>query len=300
MLKFLRALITEPQWGIALALLLVVLPLTQFLGVALAVLLLLRRGDVYGQVGFVLVAVLIGFASNGYTLNGYTQTVWGVAFYFIPLWVMAMVLRRVQSLAFSIEAGTLVLMIMVAGAAWIVGSPTAAAIVDYWHTRGIDLYSDERVKPEVFAAVFELAWPLLVMLFQVLVLLFARWLQACMYYPSGFKADFHQLRLHKPMAALALILLVLGVVAPGGGITAASLLLEQLAWVSAVYLSLAGLGIVHWYVAFKGWSSFWLVGIYLIILIVPQVAVLVLGVNALVDSFFNIRQRVIAAKQRGM
>lgn len=295
MLERLKSLIDNPQRGILVGFLLALIPLAKFFAVVLLVLMLLRRGDKYAQLGYMLIAVAVGFAYNRYQLDNLGGSLWAIGLFFIPLWVMTMVLRQLRSLTLSLESGTLLMMLMVTVTWFIYGDLPANNLMLYMHAQGVDTTANGEIPAPVLAKIFLILWPLFLGLLQVWVLLLARWVQSDLYYPGGFRSDFHQLRLHKAVALGAILMTALTLLMG----PEQSILLYQLEPLASLLLLLAGLGLVHWYATFKGFKSFWLGGVYLIVFLVPQFAGLVLGVNALVDSFFNIRQRVIAAKQRG-
>jgi len=114
-------------------------------------------------------------------------------------------------------------------------------------------------------------------------LLLARWWQALLYNPGGFREEFHQLRLG-PIVALAC--LVCGLFHYYQGQDSAS-------WGTVFFLPLevAGIGLVHWLVARRGLGSQWLVIFYILLLFVAPLRG-VIAVLAVLDSVLNLRGRV--------
>lgn len=119
-------------------------------------------------------------------------------------------------------------------------------------------------------------------------LFIGRWLQALVYNPGGFRSEFHAIHLGRWMAGVAIVLLVLGNFA-GGGLADVSL--DLLFLVGAVY-SLQGLSLVHGVVAVTQAHVAWLVGLYLLMLFALPQVVLVLSAAGFADSLTDFRARL--------
>jgi len=120
------------------------------------------------------------------------------------------------------------------------------------------------------------------MFLAVMLLMLARWMQAALYNPGGFRQEFHQLRI-KHTVALSLMGLMLlanfGIVIPSS-------------WVLYLILPMmfSGVALIHAVVALKKLSSMWLVVFYALIML-PLVAQMVV-LLALVDSWYDFRTRL--------
>ena len=118
----------------------------------------------------------------------------------------------------------------------------------------------------------------------VAALALGRWWQSLLYNPGGFQQEFHGLRMPVWFAALLvlnLLLLILGM----------SNLLPVLP-VLAATLIVAGLALVHGVFGIKGYNSFWLGMLYLLLLFaLPYVSVLLILI-AMADSLMNFRHRL--------
>ncbi|MEM0954576.1 MAG: hypothetical protein AAGI24_10595 [Pseudomonadota bacterium] len=116
----------------------------------------------------------------------------------------------------------------------------------------------------------------------VVCLLLARWWQAQLYNPGGFRQEFHGLRFSTGTSA-ATVLLMLGI---------SSLGMEYRPWAAlfGLPLSLAGLGLMHARVAYRGQGSAYLTLFYLLWVTLDAVKVIVIGL-AIADSWFDFRQR---------
>jgi uncharacterized protein YybS (DUF2232 family) len=121
-------------------------------------------------------------------------------------------------------------------------------------------------------------------------LLLARWWQANLYNPGGFRAEFQQLRLPTSAAYVFLVLLV-AVTASSGGVHefAVNLLMPAL----MVYM-LAGFSVIHAICTHTRAGRFWLAGIYVGLMFIAPL-ILVIALVGLSDSWFNWRQRFASA-----
>ena len=117
----------------------------------------------------------------------------------------------------------------------------------------------------------------------VVSLVLARWWQAQLYNPGGFRSEFHELRL-PPVMALGLLAAAIGITAIGGDYAFWALIFT-------VPLGIAGLALVHGVVGRMQWGRGALVGVYLALLLIGW-AKFILLLMALVDSFVNIRARL--------
>ncbi len=117
----------------------------------------------------------------------------------------------------------------------------------------------------------------------ILCLLLARWWQAMLYNPGGFRDEFHALRLRPPMTIGLLVV----------GLALSSLGQAYTFWalIPALPLLFAGLGLVHGLIAKKGLGTQWLVGFYLLWFLLGPVKGL-LFVLAVIDSWLDFRSRI--------
>ena len=116
----------------------------------------------------------------------------------------------------------------------------------------------------------------------VVCLLLARYWQAALYNPGGFREEFHGLRL-APQFSVGLVLMMLGLGFAGS---------EYRPWAMlfALPLSIAGLGYIHARAAQRKLGSGWLGIFYLLWLLIDLVKLVVAGV-AVADSFIDLRSR---------
>lgn len=114
-------------------------------------------------------------------------------------------------------------------------------------------------------------------------LMLARYWQAGLYNPGGFRQEFHQLRL-PPLASIGLLALV--VLAPQWPS------LAMLSPVASVPLLLAGLALVHGVVGARNLGKGWLIGLYVLLVLFVRFAYPLIMFLAFVDSLFDFRSRM--------
>lgn len=120
------------------------------------------------------------------------------------------------------------------------------------------------------------------MFLAVMLLMLARWMQAALYNPGGFKQEFHELRIKQRVALLLMGLMLLanfGIVIPT-------------TWVLYLVLPMmfSGVALIHAVVEKKKLSTLWLVVFYALIMLPLVVQIVVL--LALIDSWYDFRARI--------
>ena len=120
-------------------------------------------------------------------------------------------------------------------------------------------------------------------LMALLALMIARYWQAGLYNPGGFRQEFHQLRL-PPLVSIGLLALV--ILAPQWSS------LAILSPVASVPLLLAGLALVHAVVGARNLGRGWLIGIYAVLIWFANFSFILIMFLAFVDSLFDFRSRL--------
>lgn len=269
-----------------------VLPIIGLFSSATVALIALRRG--LGNSLQVLLAAgatlaLLGLAITG---SGVVALTYG-ALLWLPCWLLALILRETGALRSALEGGALLALIVVLGVYATVDEPAAM-----WVERLQSFFaqlSDRMPEDEIGRAQQISGWiaPYLTGMIAggsagsvFLSLFLARWWQACLFNPGGFGDEFTHLRYHRVAHYAAVALAVIGSAA--GGLTA------ELAWnlllVLSVLFIVLGLAIVHRMLAAKTNRRFWLAGLYLLAMFVPQtlLPVALLGVS---DIWIDWRNR---------
>lgn len=120
-------------------------------------------------------------------------------------------------------------------------------------------------------------------LMAIVSVMIGRSLQARLFNPGGFRAEFHRLRLTPLMAGGFLLLSLFG--AQLGQ-------LAMIAPIATLPLFLAGLALVHGVAGLKGMGVAWMVMFYLLLVLFAQFVFPLLLLLALIDSLFDIRGRM--------
>ncbi|MFQ5469593.1 MAG: DUF2232 domain-containing protein [Gammaproteobacteria bacterium] len=120
----------------------------------------------------------------------------------------------------------------------------------------------------------------------------ARWWQAMLFNPGGFREEFLALKLSRRAALLSLIIIISSAFVSGN----VAHYIQNLLIVILVIFALQGLSLLHVVVFARKIGGGWLAAVYLpMLFFLPQV-ILTLAVLGLADSVFEIRDRV---KKRG-
>jgi hypothetical protein len=122
-------------------------------------------------------------------------------------------------------------------------------------------------------------------------LLIARYWQAALYNPGGFREEFQELRFGLwPSLVVAAALLI--------GASGVQIAIE-LAVVILIGYFLHGLAVVHALARILGWHVGWLIGLYLLMIpLSVQIMALLAAIGA-IDAFADLRTRVAASRKGG-
>jgi hypothetical protein len=259
-----------------------------FIAGAIIALVTLRVGVIDG-LKLLLWSALAHFALT-LALSGSTVPAWiTLAEYFVPVWLMAVVLRQTNSLAKTLQLAMLLAGLAVIALHLIVVSPS-----DWW----LNLF-EQQIKPllessgvayeaESIQAVAQMVTMLLAMFAVALwfsMVIVARWWQGGLFHPGQFQSDFYQLALPKSIAYVAIVLAIAGLVS-GSDYG----LIYDLSGVLVAGLLFQGLAIAHQTVAIKQLHTAWLVSLYTLLFLFPQV-MLILATIGLVDIWAKFRDR---------
>lgn len=202
----------------------------------------------------------------------------------LPVWFCAAVLRASES------QGRLLLAAASCVLLYIVLMHVLIDDVTKWWDTWLDLWLKQVLQQDALAQYQELlktVAPLMnamtaagLFISLVTTLLVARWWQAVLFNPGGFRREFHHLRLPRQLIVAVfagLLLVALGRLAPG------SVVMDMLFLLVFLYL-LQGIASIHRTVARQGLASAWLAGLYALLLVVPQ-TILFVACLGMVDSW---------------
>lgn len=213
----------------------------------------------------------------------------------LPLWSLALVLRATVSLARTFQLAALLGLLGVGGFYLALGDPAV-----WWGKVLAGLRQElaglaalgpaaDRSALDQLLATFEGWAPYLpgqvvgaALLLVLLALLLGRWWQALLYNPGGFRPEFQELRLGRPLAALSLALFGAALLSDWPPLINALLVLGTL-------YTLQGVALIHAALFKLQLSPAWLLLFYL--LLIPLLSQLVMGLG-LADAWVDFRKRI--------
>lgn len=220
--------------------------------------------------------------------------VYYVLLVWLPVVMVAVVLRQTVSLVFSLQliAGISLLGILVLylffpdfGEIWrsslnMMADDLIANSKGALDTEQLQQVIDQivRLLPGFFASSF--------MIGTMLSLYVARWWQAAIYNPGGFGKEFRAINLGKTTALIALAIAI------AASFINADMFNAMLLIVFALYLN-QGVAVLHAVFAGRQLNAAWLFMIYLFMFFVPHTVVL-LALTGLADTWIDFRRRLIA------
>ncbi|MEE9421771.1 MAG: hypothetical protein V3V50_01300 [Gammaproteobacteria bacterium] len=213
--------------------------------------------------------------------------------YWLPVWLAAVILRDTRSLAWSVMALTVLATLVVVLMFIAMGDPTA------WWTQQLQPLAkmlDEN--PELARQAQLKIWieqlpgmmtGLLAagMIFACLIsLLIGRWWQSLLVNPGGLRQEFYEFRLAKSMSLAGVLFFAVASVKMGW----VSELFLQLSLVMMMPFLLSGLAMLHAISAARKLHRGWLIVLYILMGVFPQVLMLVVVLGAM-DPWVDFRSR---------
>lgn len=263
-----------------------VVPVLSILGAAALALVLLRGG---------VRAVLLPAVIAGVVLAAVYQLAYGtpepvlqlIVELWLPVLVLSEVLRRTASLPLTVLVWAGIGVLAVLGFHALIDDPVA-----FWQSTLRALIGPEALEAaaasdgnfidDVLVYMMTGYWALALMFSALASLFLGRWMQAILFNPGGFRAEFHALDLGRNAA-------IVGAALWAGALFTGPGLVYDLSLVVAAAFVLQALSLTHALVARRGWSPFWLGLVYLITPFLFRPMALV-GVG---DALFNWRRRWI-------
>ncbi|MGE0483407.1 MAG: DUF2232 domain-containing protein [Gammaproteobacteria bacterium] len=251
----------------------------------------LRQGSREGLKIMALAASFIVAVRFGLGLPAQPVLVLGLVVW-LPAWLMALNLARTQRQALPL------MMIAALVAAYAIAMRLGVGDVDaFWAARlralfdALSAEGGPRLGTEQVAIIAHQVhhWTLVAMfaLFAATILL-ARWWQGVLYNPGGFGAEFRELRLPRlllPLAALS----GGGMLADHGGIGGFAIAGDAFVIV-VVLFAFQGLAVIHHRARVVTLARGWLVGLYVLLALTPQIVGPVLATAGVADSVSDFRR----------
>jgi hypothetical protein len=278
----------RPQAVLVIVLAAVLPLLNLFSGAALA-LVTLRKGAQEGMLSL-LIATCLTIILVAALFNSTLPAVGLLGTFWLPLWLLSGVLRHTVSLAVTLQLALLLATLVLVGYAVVIGDVTGwgrALLAQLLEPvlQPLQLPGPQQTAIEATLAPFILGLFIANGLLSVLLsLMLGRWWQALRFNPGGFGAEFRELRLGRYPALLAVLVFA-------GTLLWQWPLLVNLALLLLVIYALQGIALAHALVNRRRLAPGWLVGFYLLLLLLPQSFFLVclLGV---IDAWVDFRIRV--------
>ncbi len=247
--------------------------------------------------GSSLLVALLGLLIPGNTVVvvGFALLAW------LPVWLLALILRQTVSLNLSLLAGSMLGIFAVCSFFLLTGDPA-----NWWYQHFINevlpvlekagmVFNDRtKLEAELLKASHLMTGSLtaFMLLGAVAGLFIARRWQAGLHNPGGFQAEFHQLRFGVTAALAALALLaasLLGSAFLGHGVWA-DLLVNMLSPVVVIFL-FQGLAVGHALIKMRSLNSNWLVGLYLLLLFGLPYSPVLLALLGMFDNWLDLRTK---------
>lgn len=272
-------------------------PLSLISGAALA-LVTLRLGPVVGATVLAYSALVFALISLG--LFNDLRVVWMVILtYWAPALILAELLRRTASLSNVITIGAGVAIAYIALVYVISGDPAPAwkeQLTLLFQAVGAAQLSSAEVQEAiaVLAPMMTGLQALSELAFAILALFIARWWQAMLFNPGGFRQEFHGFSLKRWFAWPSLLILLAMTLSLEGEGLLGQMATEMGLIILSLYL-LQGLAVAHGMVGIAKAGVGWLVALY-VLMIIPQLVMLMVMVG-LMDTWLDIRGRF--ARTRG-
>ncbi|MFA6037844.1 MAG: hypothetical protein WC748_06985 [Legionellales bacterium] len=279
--------------SLPIAIALALAPLLNWVGLAWAVFATLRQNLYLGMLSLGLVGGVNFYVFNNLRFNGTMGELLAFFVLVAPLWAMAYSLQKFRSLTLSLQLGFVIVVVCALLSYGIDGPIMYDELYQYMHQRffgdGMPVASAGQTFREMYLDTMTkttmIAWPMMLFLLQISLLLTARYFQSRWYNPGGFRTEFQGLRLSRYMAALLLLSILWTLFMPHVQVAL------QLAVLCIFVYSIAGIAWMHWYMNTKLLGTTWFVLFYIVLFGLSAWILPLLAMVALADSFLDLRTR---------
>ncbi len=216
-----------------------------------------------------------------------------VAFFWLPVIILALVLRSSIDLGRTFLVAGLLAILVVLWLYFYLGDPAS-----FWESIILEQFPIEQIAEQAqidenilkdsirwSSQIMSGVLATVVLVGTLISLLLARYWQAALYNPNGFQKEFHEIRFGKLPAAFAIgiVISVIWIRLP---------VFLNIAPVAIALFAVQGLAVLHNLVKVRKMSSGWLVGIYLLVLFLLPHTTILLGALGMADNWLNIRRQV--------
>lgn len=285
--RWAEVVLKKPAYSASFAMACMVLPFVQWMGWGWIALSTLRYGMLNG------LYVVLGASAGILALVGLMGGDWMMAgiqigLFIIPIWMCAVLLYNTVSLSFTIQVTALSLLVISLAAHFlqIVDVDSLASHLQSMLSQGGAMDATNQDELKLLSEQFAISWPAALFWIYTIGLFLGRAMQAKLDNPGGFQTEFQGLRLNYWVGSVAFVFIIVSFWMP------MSVVLLATSGLVTSLLAVAGLGLVHYYVAYKKWSAWVLVGVYAGVFLLTIIFLPLLAVLAAVDSVFDIRKRL--------
>lgn len=277
----------------SLALLSLLFPPVSIVSSASVALVTLRRGA--GEGLYVLICACLAAAVLSTLLLGNYQyaLLYGLAFW-MPVWLISIVLREGRYLAVAIEIAVLLGVAVVLGVYVFQEQPAQLwhEVLNYMMQPMLEAKTDvplEQIKQSAqilahFMTGVAVAGSVYGLLFGLFL---ARWWQAVLYNPGGFRAEFLGLKGHVQLALMTLLLIAAALLTTGR--------IAELCWnvliVLFVMYTIIGTAVLHSAFSVMKGSRFMVPFLYVTLMVIPHVMVAI-ALCGLSDNWLDLRNKL--------
>jgi hypothetical protein len=217
--------------------------------------------------------------------------------FWLPAFVLAVVLGASASLSRMLQVATgLMLGVLVLVYLWI-DSPqafwleTMRQLLESWQAQGLVIEPQAAsLLVEQLPAVLTMLVAMGLLMVWISMVLLARWWQTRLYDMTPFSTEFQAIALGNSLAGLMALMLVLVLFMPEQ-----SLIQDALGVLSLVFM-LQGLALIHFWQSVKQVSKGWLVLIYVLLGVLPQMMMMVATLGWL-ENWINWRDKITSDSQ---
>lgn len=195
----------------------------------------------------------------------------------IGISVMGWTLREKESWEMTLLAA---IVIGAAAEGWLRLQPESLLLIFEAYESSLAIPDAQRITREQFLELMPTAFGAGYMCMAIGILMAARWMQAILYNPGGFRQEFHNLRLNQTV-----VLILTGLMLAA---TFVGSIPSTWAMYFAIPILISGLALIHAIVARRKASVMWLVMLYVILPWAVRLVVLL----ALIDSWYDFRTRL--------
>lgn len=252
----------------------------------------LRRGA--GEGLYVLVCACVAAAVMSILLNiGYQFALLYGAVFWAPVWLIATILREGRHLDWSIEIAVILGVLAVAGFYWLQEAPdqiwdsVLGGMVEPLLASNPEVPAEQfKQSMQLFAHFMTGAFSAGIVYGMLFGLFLARWWQALLYNPGGFRAEFLGLRGHRPLAFVSIAILAGAMLSSG---KAAEACWNMLVVVFVLY-TFIGTAVLHALFGSMSNGRIWVPMLYITLILIPHVTIFV-ALCGLSDTWLDLRKK---------